>query len=407
MIALLVAFSSFFLNLLLCIKFQGLSSPPKAEANPDQVEYELFAYQMSEGRGFTWPTGEVTACRPPGTSFTLLPVYWLFGRSFSIGRLWFCLLTTVTCIATGWIAWQVCGPVAALFAMAFLGFYPGHFYYSMHFLSEIPFGLWIALACGFTLTATRSLSPLYSFVAGVFWGLAILTRPQMILVLPIALVCVAASTASLRARFFKILALQLVAAVLVLLPWTARNAIVIGKPALCTIVGGFTFWGANNDVVAAEDNTRGSWIPVSRLVDATHPLVGNETEREATAWKYGREFLMNHPTQVPRLLFMKVVRLFSPLSDTTNRLVGVCFAVGWILMAPLALIGFLALRRRDSVATTVLMIPCVATLATTLVFYGSDRFRDGLSPIWIVFAAVATLELANRRREAPHTVLNT
>ena len=257
---LLVAGLSFLMNLLVSFHFQGLNAPPKSEANPDQVEYELFAYQLSTGRGYTWPSGDVTACRPPGTSLTLLPVYFLFGRSFMIARIWICLLAALTCLATGWLAWQVGGPAAAIAASACLALYPGHFYYSMHFLSEIPFGLWLALACGFTLVSIRSGRMVHSLIAGGFWGLAVLTRPQTILVAPIALICLAACRRASRTKYLKLLTMQLLSAALVISPWVARNAIAFGKPTLCTIVGGYTFWGAHNDTVVKDANLRGTWI---------------------------------------------------------------------------------------------------------------------------------------------------
>jgi len=391
-----VASLSFLLNLLLSAQFQGLSSPPKSEANPDQVEYELFAYQLSNGRGYTWPSGEITACRPPGTSFTLLPVYSLFGRSFALGRIWFCLLAALTCLTTGWLTWQISGPAAATAAAACLACYPGHFYYSMHFLSEIPFGFWLVLACGFTLASIRSLGALSSLVAGGFWGLAVLTRPQILLVFPIALVCLAAARTQSRTKYFKLFALQLLSATLVIFPWVARNAATIGKPALCTIVGGFTFWGAHNETVVNDPNLCGSWIPASRLVDAAHPLIGDEIEREAAAWKYGEEFIMTHPKDLPRLLAMKVFRVFSPFTETSNRVVRLCFAIGWSLTAPLLAIGILIVKRKDPVATIILALPCLATIATALIFYGSDRFRDGVSPVWMVFVGVAVAELSGR-----------
>lgn len=396
LILLTVTSLSFLFDLLLSAHFQGLDAPPKSEANPDQVEYELFAYQLSHGRGYTWPSGEITACRPPGTSFTLLPVYFLFGRSFAIGRIWFCFLAALTCLATGWLTWQISGSAAATAATACLACYPGHFYYSMHFLSEIPFGLWLVLACVFTLKSTRSLKTLHSLLAGGFWGLAVLTRPQIILVFPITLIYLAASRNHLRTRNMKLFALQLLSAALVITPWVARNATAIGKPALCTIVGGYTFWGAHNDIVVNNPQLCGSWITASRLVDAAHPLLGGETEREAAAWRYGREFITAHPRNLPRLFAMKLVRVFSPFSETSNKVVRLCFAIGWLLTAPLLAIGILIVKRRDPVATILLLVPCLATIATALIFYGSDRFRDGVSPVWMVFVGVAVAELSGR-----------
>jgi 4-amino-4-deoxy-L-arabinose transferase-like glycosyltransferase len=391
-----VAALSFSWNVLLTASFERLNSPPKAEANPDQVEYELFAYRMSAGKGFSLPSGEATACRPPGTSLTLLPVYLLFGRSFFLGRLWFCLLAATTCLATAWIAKQAFGSKEAVWSALWLAFYPGHFYYALHFLSETPFGLWLALACGFSLRALRTSTGASNLIAGGFWGLAILTRPQTLLVMPLALICLFVLSWLSRKRLARSLSLQICSTLLTITPWIARNTVVIGKPALCTIVGGFTFWGAHNDVVASDPRLQGSWIACGQLADSAHPLRGNEVEREAAAWRYGKEFIKANPEAMPRLLIMKIIRIVSPFTETSNRIVRLSFAVGWLLTVPLLALGVLISTRRNPLATAVLAIPCLATLATALIFYGSDRFRDGLSPAWMVFVGVAIADLSSR-----------
>src|SRR5207244_3838102 len=106
---------------------------PKGEANPDQLEYEAFAYEISQGQGFVLETGEPSACRPPGTSFVLAPVYVLFGRSYLAARVWFCLLSAACCPVAGWIAHRLLGAWTGLLAATWLALYPGHAYYAIHF----------------------------------------------------------------------------------------------------------------------------------------------------------------------------------------------------------------------------------------------------------------------------------
>ena len=148
---------------------QGLDSPPRAEANPDQVEYERFGWRLAHGQGYTWETGEPTAARPPGTALVLVPVYQWFGHSFRVGRLWFCLLSALTCLATAWAVKYSFDSAVALVAALGVAVYPGHFYYSMHFLSEVPFTLWLMLTLG---CAVRALDDhggrIYAVGAGVF-----------------------------------------------------------------------------------------------------------------------------------------------------------------------------------------------------------------------------------------------
>ena len=68
--------------------FVGFASPPDASANPDQLDYEATAHQLSLGNGFA-VDGEASYFRSPGTSLALAPVYMAAGRSWVAGRLWF------------------------------------------------------------------------------------------------------------------------------------------------------------------------------------------------------------------------------------------------------------------------------------------------------------------------------
>ena len=89
------------------------------------------------------------------------------------------------------------------------------------------------------------------------------------------------------------------------------------------------------------------------------------------------------------LLIGKFVRLLSPFPMSNNRLY--CWIVGLsaILLTPLSLLG-LYLVGRDQRARQ-LFAPLLASLlvliATTAIFYGSERFRSPLEPQQCVFAA--------------------
>ena len=276
--------------------FQGLGSEPKFSAQPDQIDYEQLAFSLSTGAGYASPDRRPTARRPPGTSLTLLPAYAAAGHSFVWGRLWFCFLSALTCLYTAWLATQCFGPLVGLAAAFWLAVYPGHFYYPMHFVSEVPYGLWLTLACGLTVRSFKGPSGVNRFnvLAGVCWGLAVLTRPQIILVVPIAGLLALVSRRATR-RELSHLAIAAIAMAAVLVPWVARNAIVMGKPTLST-VGGVTFWGANNETVLNDPNLRGLWLRSSDLVDARHPLTGTEVEKETAAWQYGLDFIAQNPT---------------------------------------------------------------------------------------------------------------
>ena len=163
---------------------QGLGSPPDAAAWPDQIDYEEFAHQLSIGEGYSRANGDPTACRAPGTSFLLAPVYLLFGRSFFAARVWFCCLSAATCLVTGLLAGVAFGRRVGLCAALILTFDPGHFYYPIHLISEGPFCLFAVLGALFTCLALQPCTARrrrWDVLAGIGYGFATLIRPQMLL----------------------------------------------------------------------------------------------------------------------------------------------------------------------------------------------------------------------------------
>ncbi len=384
---------AFVIRIVVTHAFVGLGAAPDASANPDQVEYEALAYELAQGRGYQFE-GVVTARRPPGTSFALVPVYLCFGRNWALGRLWINLLSAVTCVASGMFAAKAFGDLAGRWAGVALTIYPGHFYYSMHFFSEPLFGWWIL---GYCLAVTWALSSpsqakRWSILAGVCSGMAILTRPQALFLLPAGLCFLLLAPRSRRRSAWISASVQLLIAACVVGPWILRNQSALGKPTIAT-VGGYTFWGANNEVIDGDSARRGRWMPVDSLVDASRLLDGDEVQRESAAWAYGLAFWREHPARVPGLLLFKILRLLSPFPETPNRVVWFTFAIAWILAAPLVIGGVWLASRRNRNALVALGIPLVSILMATLVFYGSARIRDTGCVALMVFVGLSLAEL--------------
>jgi 4-amino-4-deoxy-L-arabinose transferase-like glycosyltransferase len=224
-------------------------------------------------------------------------------------------------------------------------------------------------------------------LAGLALGLALLTRPQLLFLFPLAVGWALVSPrARRRTRLIQALTLGASATVAVA-PWVIRNAVVVGKPTISTI-GGYTFWGAHNEIVVGDPATRGSWIRVDELIDREHPLPEAEVPREEATWKYGLDYVREHPAQIPALLGMKVWRFLSPIEQTPNRWVFWGEAIAWSLTGPFACAGLLLLLRRRDLLLAV-ALPILSTLGTVLAFYGSARFRNSLAPLWCLLAAIA------------------
>jgi 4-amino-4-deoxy-L-arabinose transferase-like glycosyltransferase len=368
--------------------FVGLNTAPDPADGLDQIDYDLFAYRMSVGLGYTLEEGTPTARRAPGTSLLLLPIYLLFGHSYLAAHLWITGLSAITCAIGAEFVRRRWDPITALATASVLAVHPGMTYYAMFLWSEAPFTL--AAALGTWLTV-RSLEPSartgWSIAAGLVWGFAILLRPQIILMGPMALL-VWMCLGTTRWQLFRPLMTQMVLAYAVTVPWVVRNAIVMDKACLATVVGGHTFWGAHNRLTFTDPQVRGDWIGLSRLRDNARAWPDGEVEQEAAAWKYAFEDIHAHASLLPQLLVAKVMRLLSPFENTSNRMVFWAFAIAWIVTIPGLVLGWRELQQRDSLLAGTIAVQFLATVACVLLFYGGGRFRHVYEPLLIAVSAI-------------------
>ncbi|MGE0529216.1 MAG: ArnT family glycosyltransferase [Bdellovibrionales bacterium] len=405
--------TSFVLGLLLrialVIQFVGLESPPDPGAQPDQLDYELYAYQMSRGEGYTKADGAIALNRPPGTSFTLVGIYYLAGRDFGLGRIWFCFLSALTILAVGWLGALSFGRMTGGLAAILLALFPNHAYFPLHFVSEVPFALLVIVGSGLTILALRSQdqnrrwrqqgSWFLACLAGVVWGFATLVRPNILLVIPLYWLVVFFLSQGNWIHLLRQMVILSLLSGLTLFPWVLRNRLVVGQWTIST-VGAYTFWGAHNEKTLRE--LPGGWIGPSKLTDADHPFVGEDLADAALAWKYSLAFLRDHTEDLPYLVMMKIYRLVSPFEETENRIIYWVFALAWLVTVPFLIMGIWhgLIQNRDE--TIILLVPILALVVTAILFYGSCRFRDSIAPSYLLFAAVGLLWVVNWWRKGPN-----
>ena len=136
-------------------------------------------------------------------------------------------------------------------------------------------------------------------LSGVAIGLAALTRPVGLLILP-ALGLVALCEIEWKA--WRGVAWAGLATAVVILPWTVRNAAVHGAFVPVSTHGGFIV-ARSNALEPAWRQERG-W-GIDRAVFEAMPT---EVERDRFWWKQGREFILSHPLAYGRLVFERLLR---------------------------------------------------------------------------------------------------
>lgn len=381
-------------------RFVGLGAPIAHEDGLDQLDYELLAWRLADGRGYTLEDGQPTARRTPGTPLLLAPVYALCGRSPLAARLWFAVLSAATCAVAAWLVERSCGRGTALVAAALLAVNPGAFYYTLHIWSEAPYGFFVALGTLLSIEAWRreGRGVGLAALAGACWGVALLIRPQVVFCLPLVVLSLWWLPLAARWRAVRQLAVQGAVVAAMVLPWVVRNAVVMGKPCLATVVGPMTFWGAHNEVSLTDPQWRGRWDIPDHLVSDELRQADEITKGEMAtdqAWAS----LRTHADQIPILLAAKLYWLVTPFEPTTNRGVYWSFALAWIVTGPLFVIGLRELVRRDPALAVQILCHAGGVVLGTLLFYGAARFRHAIEPLLMASAAVGLVWCLERFRQ--------
>jgi hypothetical protein len=378
----------------------------------DEREYLALGVNLAEGRGFTYPPqpeGE-----PAPERFGRAPLYPLFlaGLAAATGPLDSLVAVKIAQAALGafgvWFialtAARIAGPQAAGLAAWAAALYPPLVWIPAYVLSET---LYMALAFANVVIASvvideprshaptfspsdaptlpRSSSPSALLLCGVLGGLAALTRPAHLFFLLFLGIWM------LLRRRVRDVSVVAVGALLVIVPWTARNYREHGRPVLIASEGGITFWTGNHPLARGEgDMAANPAIKLdNRRLRSEHP--GLEPEAlEPIYYREAFDVIGRNPLWWLSLLARKAFYTIVPVGPSytlhsTRYLVASVLSYGAVLVCAVAGSVALARRRRFPVALGLLLgsagLVCV-------VFFPQERFRiPVIDPTLIVLGA--------------------
>jgi 4-amino-4-deoxy-L-arabinose transferase-like glycosyltransferase len=373
----------------------------------DGLEFHILANQLAGGDGYVQPLivspGHVATADKPPLYPLLLALPSLAGwKTLVAHRVLSCLMGAVAVVAVGLLGRRVGGERVGLVAAGLAAVYPLLIAVDGSLRSESLY----APLIGFTLLAAYRLVDRPGFgraaVLGLCVGLAALTRSEALLLGGLLLVLVALRLP--RPSGLRYTATMSVVAVLVLVPWVARNWAEFGQPVLSTNSGSLAY-GANCHA-AYYSRQIGSWPCYPRLTVAPGR---DEADVSADLRDTGLTYAHDHAGRLPAVAAVRLLRsfdLWSPAratrfeADIGNRDVNV-YRVGvamYYLLLPLAVAGAVMLRRRRK-PIGILLAPFVLVVVVSILGYGTPRFRVPAEVPLVVLAAVALSALAGRLRE--------
>lgn len=387
----------------------------------DALWYSAQATALNRGRAFNdLFTGEPTAEHGPLTPILLSPVS--TGGGASHERALMAIYGVVGFLVLVQVARHLLAQRAARVASVLAALYPNIWMHDSILMSE-------ALAIG--LVSTTMLALLHVRERPSWWscaavgaaiGLGGLARSELVLLAPLCAFVVWGftrwrtgdvedRTTSRRPRLRPVVhgSIVIATALVVVAPWVLHNLSRFEEPTFLTTNDGTTLLGANCDETWSGGDT-GSWsvlcvLGVDELADAPDASVRSRLQREMAF-----EHVGDNLGRLPIVTVARAARMLDlyGLSDMVDGDVGEDkFAwVVWLgivsfwLLAPLAVVGLVRMRRDDR---AIVLPPLIVVVVTTLVFYGANRIRAPLEPALVLGAAAGIDVVLSALHRRPST----
>jgi 4-amino-4-deoxy-L-arabinose transferase-like glycosyltransferase len=389
----------------------------------DEREYLALGRSVARGDGFTYPADEPA----PGTGqrFGRAPGYPLFlavlhvtdpvehaPRRVQIAQA-FIGAIGIWLIAA--IAGRAAGPRAALIAAAVAALYPPLVAMPAYVFSETLFST-LALAAARALQEVggwgskvgrsrgSNLHPPSSILlvgGALLTAAAVLTRPTMLLFVPLAALWLAWRAGFVRAVMFAAIV------VVCILPWTIRNHQVSGRWIAIASEGGVTFWTGNHPLARGDGDLAAN--PELKRAELAfrqaHPgLTPEQLEplyyRDALGW------IRTSPgawlALVTRKAFYTVVPA-GPSYGLHSTRYRIASAAPYLILLPFAAAGAWRWRTATGAGSAgaspaPLWLMAAATVLAGLVFFPQERFRlPVIDPALIVTASLIAVTTAHER----------
>ena len=392
---------------------QGLSRP--TPLGSDETEYDTYAWNLAQGQGYRGMSPDVsdqnhlTAYRSPGPSLLYAAVYVVAGHRLAIIRVLNCLIGAMCCLLIIAVGRRTVGEGAAFAAAAVWAVWPVSIYLSGSLLSDQLATLtllWLVLVLlGYAVRPTLN----GALFAGFLLGVNLLVHPSRLFLLPmLGLWVVVQFWGSWRA--FVMSALIPIVAVLLLVPWIARNERVFHRFIPFSTMGGSVLLQGNNRIVATDPEYLGYNVWDTAIPEYADALKAPNDEfgRDSVAKRLATEWIGTHRDRWLPMAIAKIRRGWTPfLQAHTPLSQRLAMLISWGPVLLLLLIGFVPLllkflRARDP--GWLLHAVILHMVALDVVFFGLARYRYVVEPYCVLLAAGTVVWLVKQglRREAAH-----
>jgi 4-amino-4-deoxy-L-arabinose transferase-like glycosyltransferase len=388
---------------------------PISDPGTDSRTYAALAEGLYEGGSYEGEGVPRPSDWSPGAPLVFAGVYLVTGGAdLRAALLAIALLGTATVLLVSLLARRLvglgsAGTAAGLLAALAAAVYPTFLDGTGRLLSEPLAGFLLAAAMLAFLSAAESARRARWGITGLLLGALVLTRAEYLPFAPVfALVALTLVWRREGRRRGAVCAtLVLAGAVVVVAPWTIRNALVLDRAVPVSTGGGKalfigTYLPGEGQQVPTKERLIELYgpAPTETLLDRVadrHP----ELDRDRALARIGRENLERYATEQPgayaRMLLEKAGLVWYRGSSPAAAPVGWVWMHRFVLLLALVGLAILALRRRFEVV--LLGLPLVGVTALGALLLAVPRRNVPLMPLVFALAGAAAVWLALAVRE--------
>ena len=358
----------------------------------DHLAFHMSALSMLRGQGYGH-----TAFYPPGMSILLAGWYWLGVPNALWGKVLNLTVSLVLVLAVWSLVRDTIGRRAAHWAGILTAVMPTLVVYTATLGYELVLMLVVVAIWKLAASTWGCANPLRHLVGlGILAGFGALVKPTMLAVPALLFLTWLAWGQVRRACAFA--GLIAVLMLLVVAPWTVRNARVLGTPVLVSTNGGVVLYAANNP------QATGLFLVPQALAGETDEVTRDRVRgRAAIVW------ILEHPIQWLRLAATKTVYVwgtsssimafvsFDRMAPLLEKVLKGVINVGWSALLVLCLVG----SRQREIWMIRALWPVWLTLGYVFVL---QLFFEALSRHHIpVLGALLLLAATTLARQEPST----
>lgn len=371
----------------------------------DARAYDTIAVNLTEGFGFRedrnadYKFDYSIARAGPAYEFFLAGIYQIFGHHYT--AVW--VIQALLHALSAWLIWQCAkliwgdaGEKIGLIAAILFGFHPDLIEISAMLLTETLYLFFVVLTIWAFLKAYYERESLvWGALLGGITGLAILTRPPLILFVPVFLFFY------VYHKQYKPLTACTLSLIIVLIPWTVRNYLIYHEVILTTLIGSYNIWFGNTlSSTGGQMTTGGGQI---EAYTAIHGFFGFKQK----AMQEFIGFVMSYPFVFIKLCIIRFIRYFSLIRPMgfwfyqtgVQQMVFIASSIVWI--AGLFLAGFSGIVHALRERRTLFYYLVILTLTSPLVLIPTvvqSRYRFQIYPFLALFAGYLIVQFMQNRQ---------